>query len=82
MSATTQRPVCVRARAPRAAAGGGLIKPDVWDPKAKGRGARKKPLNFAVWRTMAVRRLEGRRGRPLDVLVEWEGEESRVTLKE
>ena len=46
----------------------------------KGRGARKKPLNFAVWRIMAVRRLEGRRGRPLDVLVEWEGEESRVNL--
>ena len=48
----------------------------------KGRGARKKPLNFAVWRIMAVRRLEGRRGRPLDVLVEWEGEESRVNLTE
>ena len=31
---------------------------------------------------MAVRRLEGRRGRPLDVLVEWEGEESRVNLTE
>ena len=34
----------------------------------KCRGARTKPLNFAVWRIMAVRRLEGRRGRPLDVL--------------
>ena len=31
---------------------------------------------------MAVRRLEGRRGRPLDVLVEWEGEDSDGDLWE
>jgi len=31
---------------------------------------------WAVRRIMAVRRHEGRRGRPLDVLVEWEGEDS------
>ena len=33
-------------------------------------------------RIMAVRRLEGRRGRPLDVLVEWEGEDSDGDLWE
>ena len=31
---------------------------------------------------MAVRRHEGRRGRPLDVLVEWEGEDSDGDLWE
>ena len=31
---------------------------------------------WAVRGIMAVRRHEGRRGRPLDVLVEWEGEDS------
>ena len=31
---------------------------------------------WAVRRIMAVRRHDGRRGRPLDVLVEWEGEDS------
>jgi ribonuclease HI len=31
---------------------------------------------WAVRRIVAVRRLEGRRGRPLDVLVEWEGADS------
>ena len=31
---------------------------------------------WAVRRIIAVRRLEGRRGRPLDVLVEWEGADS------
>ena len=31
---------------------------------------------WAVRRIMSVRRLEGRRGRRLDVLVEWEGEDS------
>ena len=35
-----------------------------------------------VRRIMAVRRLEGRRGRPLDVLVEWEGEDSDGDLGE
>ena len=33
-------------------------------------------------RIMAVRRHEGRRGRPLDVLVEWEGEDSDGDLWE
>jgi ribonuclease HI len=37
---------------------------------------------WAVRRIMAVRRLEGRRGRPLDVLVEWEGEDSDGDLWE
>jgi len=36
----------------------------------------------AVRRIMAVRRHEGRRGRPLDVLVEWEGEDSDGDLWE
>jgi len=31
---------------------------------------------WAVRRIMAMRRHDGRRGRPLDVLVEWEGEDS------
>jgi hypothetical protein len=37
---------------------------------------------WAVRRIMAVRRHEGRRGRPLDVLVEWEGEDSDGDLWE
>ena len=37
---------------------------------------------WAVRRVMAVRRHEGRRGRPLDVLVEWEGEDSDGDLWE
>ena len=35
---------------------------------------------WAVRGIMAVRRHEGRRGRPLDVLVEWEGEDSNGDL--
>ena len=35
---------------------------------------------WAVRGIMAVRRHEGRRGRPLDVLVEWEGEDSNRDL--
>ena len=35
---------------------------------------------WAVRGIRAVRRLEGRRGRPLDVLVEWEGEDSDEDL--
>ena len=37
---------------------------------------------WAVRGIRAVRRLEGRRGRPLDVLVEWEGEDSDGDLWE
>jgi hypothetical protein len=37
---------------------------------------------WAVRRIMAVRRHEGRRGRPLDVLVEWEGEDDDGDLWE
>ena len=37
---------------------------------------------WAVRGIMAVRRHEGRRGRPLDVLVEWEGEDSEGDLWE
>jgi hypothetical protein len=37
---------------------------------------------WVVRRIMAVRRHEGRRGRPLDVLVEWEGEDSDGDLWE
>ena len=37
---------------------------------------------WAVRRIVAVRRHEGRRGRPLDVLVEWEGEDSDGDLWE
>ena len=37
---------------------------------------------WAVRRIMAVRRHEGRRGRSLDVLVEWEGEDSDGDLWE
>ena len=37
---------------------------------------------WATWSRLTVRRHEGRRGRPLDVLVEWEGEDSDGDLWE
>ena len=60
---------------------------------SRGLGSRDSPLDpkgveaddrgrWAVRGIMAVRRHEGRRGRPLDVLVEWEGEDSDGDLWE